>query len=101
MAFSAPSKVYVTVARMFHEAGLIAIAVVGLAALLCGMLMTRLRQPDRRVLDTLVDAGVARSRADALVWCVRLVGEHTESWLTELREAMTSVDEVRSRGPEL
>ena len=30
---------------MFHEAGLIAIAVVGLAALLCGILMTRLRQP--------------------------------------------------------
>ena len=30
---------------MFHEAGLIAIAVVGLAALLCGMVMTWLRQP--------------------------------------------------------
>jgi hypothetical protein len=63
--------------------------------------MTRLRQPDRQVLDTLVDAGVARSRADALVWCVRLVGQHAESWLGELREAMTSVDEVRSRGPEV
>ena len=63
--------------------------------------MTRLRQPDRRVLDTLVDAGVARSRAEALAWCVRLVGEHADSWLAELREAMTSVDEVRSRGPEL
>ncbi|HEX3811321.1 MAG TPA: hypothetical protein VHX59_00635 [Mycobacteriales bacterium] len=63
--------------------------------------MTRLRQPDRRVLDTLVDAGVARSRADALVWCVRLVGEHADSWLDQLREAMTSVDEVRTRGPEL
>jgi hypothetical protein len=63
--------------------------------------MTRLRQPDRQVLDTLVDAGVARSRADALAWCVRLVGEHAETWLDELREAMTSVDEVRTRGPEL
>jgi CPA2 family monovalent cation:H+ antiporter-2 len=30
---------------MFHEAGLLAIAVVGLAALLCGMAMTWLRQP--------------------------------------------------------
>lgn len=63
--------------------------------------MTRLRQPDRKVLDTLVDAGVARSRAEALAWCVRLVGQHAEGWLAELREAMTSVDEVRSRGPQL
>ena len=36
--------------------------------------MTRLRLPERRVLDTLIDAGVARSRSDALAWCVRLVG---------------------------
>ena len=63
--------------------------------------MTRLRQPERIVLDTLVDAGVARSRSDALAWCVRLVGEHAESWLGELREAMTEVDKLRARGPEL
>jgi hypothetical protein len=61
--------------------------------------MTRLRQPERQVLDTLVDAGVARSRSEALVWSVRLVGEHTEQWLTELRQAMASVEEVRARGP--
>ena len=61
--------------------------------------MTRLRQPQRQVLDTLVDAGVARSRADALAWCVRLVGQHEEDWLAELREAMTTVDDVRRRGP--
>jgi hypothetical protein len=61
--------------------------------------MTRLRQPQRQVLDTLVDAGVARSRADALAWCVRLVGQHEEEWLAELREAMTRVAEVRERGP--
>lgn len=61
--------------------------------------MTRLRQPQRRVLDTLVDAGVARSRADALAWCVRLVGRHEEDWLGELREAMTHVSEVRAQGP--
>ena len=36
--------------------------------------MTRLRMPERKVLDTLVEAGVARSRSDALAWCVRLVG---------------------------
>src|SRR4051794_36517493 len=62
--------------------------------------MTRLRQPDRLVLDTLVDAGVARSRSEALAWAVRLVGQHAEEWLTELREAMASVEEVRARGPQ-
>jgi hypothetical protein len=61
--------------------------------------MTRLRQRERLVLDTLVDAGVARSRSEALVWAVRLVGQHAEEWLTELREAMASVEEVRGRGP--
>jgi hypothetical protein len=61
--------------------------------------MTRLRQPERQVLDTLVDAGVARSRSEALAWCVKLVGQHTEDWLTELRDAMTTVDELRRRGP--
>ena len=61
--------------------------------------MTRLRQPQRLVLDTLVDAGVARSRSDALAWCVRLVGQHEGDWLAELREAMSSVEEVRRRGP--
>lgn len=61
--------------------------------------MTRLRQPQRQVLDTLVEAGVARSRADALAWCVRLVGEHTEDWLGQLRDAMTSVQQLREQGP--
>ena len=63
--------------------------------------MTRLRQPERRVLDTLVDAGVARSRSDALAWCVKLVGEHTDEWLTKLREAMSEVDDLRTQGPQL
>jgi len=63
--------------------------------------MTRLRQPNRLVLDTLVEAGVARSRADALAWCVRLVGEHADEWLAQLREAMTSVQKLRTEGPNL
>lgn len=63
--------------------------------------MTRLRQPERKVLDTLVDAGVARSRADALAWAVKLVGEHTEDWLADLREAMKKVDDLRAEGPDL
>ncbi|MCW2699563.1 MAG: hypothetical protein JWQ45_1098 [Blastococcus sp.] len=62
--------------------------------------MTRLRQRERLVLDTLVDAGVARSRSEALAWAVRLVGQHADAWLTELREAMASVEEVRARGPQ-
>ncbi len=61
--------------------------------------MTRLRQSERRVLDTLVEAGVARSRSDALGWCVRLTGENTEAWLTSLREALAKVEEVRAAGP--
>lgn len=63
--------------------------------------MTRLRQPERLVLDTLVDSGVARSRADALSWCVTLVGEHADDWLGRLREAMSAVDDVRAQGPGL
>ena len=66
---------------------------------LAAPVMTRLRQPERQVLDTLVDAGVARSRSEALAWCVKLVGQHTEEWLTDLREAMTKVDELRRTGP--
>jgi hypothetical protein len=63
--------------------------------------MTRLKQPERQVLDTLVDAGVARSRADALAWSVKLVGEHTEEWLAKLRDAMSAVDDLRAEGPDL
>jgi hypothetical protein len=61
--------------------------------------MTRLRQAERRVLDTLVDAGVARSRSDALAWCVRLVGQHEDAWLGDLREALRRVEDVRAGGP--
>ena len=61
--------------------------------------MTRLRQPQRQVLDTLVDAGVARSRADALAWCVKLVGENADTWLADLRRAMEDVEKVRAAGP--
>jgi hypothetical protein len=61
--------------------------------------MTRLRQSERRVLDTLVDAGVARSRSDALAWCVRLTGENADAWLARLRDALRHVEEVRDQGP--
>jgi hypothetical protein len=62
--------------------------------------MTRLRQPERQVLDTLIAGGVARSRSDALAWCVRLVQKHTDDWLTELRESLEHVQRVRAQGPD-
>lgn len=61
--------------------------------------MTRLRLTERTVLDTLVESGVARSRSDALSWCVRLVGRHEADWLTDLRDALVNVRKVRSEGP--
>jgi Arc/MetJ-type ribon-helix-helix transcriptional regulator len=61
--------------------------------------MTRLRLPERQVLDTLVQAGVARSRSEALAWCVRLVGKHESEWIRELRDALVLVNELRRRGP--
>jgi hypothetical protein len=52
------------------------------------------------VLDTLVAGGVARSRADALAWCVRLVGRNSEEWLAGLRDALAGVDRARAAGPD-
>lgn len=61
--------------------------------------MTRLRLPERSVLDTLVDAGVARSRSHALAWCVRLVGKNQKEWIDDLRSALVAVEGVRKQGP--
>jgi hypothetical protein len=63
--------------------------------------MTRLRMNERAVLDTLIDAGVARSRSEALAWCVRLVGRHQAEWIDQLRDAMARVEQVRADGPDL
>jgi hypothetical protein len=61
--------------------------------------MTRLRIRERAVLDTLVAAGVARSRSEALSWCVRLVAAHEGEWLQDLRSALEHVDRARREGP--
>ena len=61
--------------------------------------MTRLRMSQRLVLDTLIDAGIARSRSEALAWCVELVGRNEAAWIDELRAAFTRVEEVRAQGP--
>jgi hypothetical protein len=63
--------------------------------------MTRLRLAERQVLDTLEDAAVARSRSDALSWCVRLVGSNQDRWLADLRRAFEAVERVRARGPQV
>jgi hypothetical protein len=63
--------------------------------------MTRLRLDDRHVLDTLLDAGVARSRSEALAWCVRLVAQHQADWIDSLRSALTGVQKVRAEGPDV
>jgi hypothetical protein len=61
--------------------------------------MTRLRMTERSILDTLVAGGVARSRSDALAWCVRLVGMHQADWIKGLRDALVKVEEARGKGP--
>jgi hypothetical protein len=63
--------------------------------------MTRLRQPERLVLDTLIDGGVARSRSEALAWCVRLVQRNSEDWLRDLKESLAHVQQVRQQGPDV
>ena len=62
--------------------------------------MTRLRMKERAVLDTLVEANVARSRSEELAWCVQLVREHEGDWIKQLRDALAHVDEARAAGPE-
>lgn len=62
--------------------------------------MTRLRLPERRVLDTLVEGGVARSRSEALAWCVRLVRKHEADWISDLQESLVRVREVRAQAPD-
>jgi hypothetical protein len=61
--------------------------------------MTRLRMRERGVLDTLVDAGVARSRSEALAWCVRLVADNESDWMDQLRSALGGVRDARRAGP--
>ena len=63
--------------------------------------MTRLRMPERAVLDVLMEAGVARSRSEALAWCVRLVERHQGEWIGQLRDALAHVEQARAAGPEL
>ncbi|WP_175442332.1 hypothetical protein [Humibacillus sp. DSM 29435] len=51
------------------------------------------------MLAILVDASVAGSSAGAPAWCVKLVGHHENDWPAELRIAMTTVVDMRGKGP--
>lgn len=62
--------------------------------------MSRLHIEERAVLDTLIEAGVARSRSEAVAWAVRLVGDNEADWIGRVREAMAEVDAVRDSGPD-
>ncbi|MGK2930955.1 MAG: hypothetical protein ACSLFO_15430 [Acidimicrobiales bacterium] len=61
--------------------------------------MTRLLMDERQVLDTFIDAGIARSRSEALAWCVKLVGANQSEWIGQLREAVAEMEKVRADGP--
>ena len=47
----------------------------------------------------LIELKTADLVGEALAWAVKLVGQHTESWLAELRTAMEEVDKLRAQGP--
>jgi hypothetical protein len=59
--------------------------------------MTRLGRAERDVLDTLVAAGVADTRSSALAYTVRAFAAEHADWLSEVRQAIEQVDQVRAR----
>jgi hypothetical protein len=61
--------------------------------------MTRLRIAERRVLDALVNAGVANSHSEALSWCVSFVSKNEKAWLSDLRDAFKTIEKKRRDGP--
>ena len=60
---------------------------------------TRLRIAERRVLDTLVNAGVANSRCEAVLLCVSFVSKNEKARLSDLRDVFKTVEKVRRDGP--
>jgi hypothetical protein len=60
---------------------------------------SQLALPERRVLDTLVAAGVAADRADAVAWCVRQVGRHEADWLGDLDDGARSAPGTTAEPP--
>ena len=60
---------------------------------------TDLALSERAMLDTLIDAGVARNRGEALAWCVKLVRRNQAEWLGDLRTALVDAGPVPAEGP--
>jgi hypothetical protein len=60
---------------------------------------TRLGLEHRKVLDRLVAAGVARHRGEALAWCVDLVQQNEEAWLTRLQDALDTLQRTVDDAP--
>ncbi len=60
---------------------------------------TRLDFEQRKLLDALVAAGVAKNRPHALAWCVDLVRQNEEEWLTRLQEALTTLNQTAQDAP--
>lgn len=60
---------------------------------------TRLDLDQRRLLDHLVEAGVAKNRASALAWCVDLVQQNEEAWLTRLKESLETLNQTVREAP--
>lgn len=59
----------------------------------------QLAMAERRVLDTLISAGLATDRADAVGHCIRLVGEHEADWLGDLRDGVAAAPAGRPERP--
>ncbi len=59
----------------------------------------RLDLDQRKVLDHLVAAGIAEHRGQALAWCVDLVRQNEEAWLSRLKEALKNLEQTATEGP--
>ena len=51
------------------------------------------------MLDGLVTAGVAADRAEAVAWCIRLVGQHEADWLRDLQDGVAAAPPRRRDRP--
>jgi len=60
---------------------------------------TRLGLEHRRVLDRLVASGIAKHRGQALAWCVDLVQQNEEPWLTRLQAALKTLEDTAADAP--
>lgn len=63
------------------------------------VIATRLGIDHRKALDDLVTAGIARHRGEALAWCVDLVQQNEEAWLSRLGHALKDVQQAAADAP--